>query len=118
MLTLPPNVSVLLYREPVNIHKSFDGLIGLIRNALGIDPLTPTFFVFFNRQRNKLKILYWDNDGFAIWYKSLEQGTFHLTLPFTGETSITLTRAQLAMLLEGIDFKDVKKRKRFSKKSA
>ena len=118
MLTLPPNVSVLLYREPVNIHKSFDGLIGLVRNALGVDPLTPTLFVFFNRHRNKLKILYWDNDGFAIWYKRLEKGTFHLTLPFTGEANVALTRAQLAMLLEGIDFQNVKKRKRFFKKSS
>ena len=118
MLTLPPNVSVLLHREPVDIRKSFDGLIGVVRSALTVDPLSPTFFVFFNKDRNKLKILYWDNDGFAIWYKRLERGTFHLTLPSTGETSVTLTRAQLAMLLEGIDFKNVKKRKRFFKKSA
>jgi len=118
MLTLPPNVSVLLYREPINIHRSFDGLLSLTRNAIGVDPITPTFFVFFNRHRNKLKILYWDNDGFAIWYKRLEKGTFHLTLPVNGETSVTLTRAQLAMLLEGIDFQNVKKRKRFFKKSA
>jgi len=118
MLTLPPNVSVLLHRDPVDIRKSFDGLLGIIRNGLQCDPLTPTFFIFFNKDRNKLKILYWDNDGFAIWYKRLEKGTFHLTLPFNGETSLSITRAQLAMLLEGIDFCNVKKRKRFSKKSA
>ena len=118
MLTLPPNVAVLLHRESIDIRKSFDGLIGIVRTALRLDPLTPTFFVFFNKDRNKLKILYWDNDGFAIWYKRLEKGTFHLTLPMNGEASITLTRAQFAMLLEGIDFQNVKKRKRFFKKSA
>ena len=118
MLTLPSNVSVLLHRAPVDIRKSFDGLLGIIRSSLHADPLTPTFFVFFNKDRNKLKILYWDNDGFAIWYKRLEKGTFHLTLPDTGKTSVTLTRAQLAMLLEGIDFQNVKQRKRFFKKTA
>jgi transposase len=115
MLTLPPNVAVLLHRESVDIRKSFDGLIGIVRTALGADPLTPTFFVFFNKSRNKLKILYWDNDGFAIWYKRLEKGTFRLALPFTDTASIPLTRAQLAMLLEGIDFQSVKKRKRYKK---
>ncbi len=118
MLNLPPNVSILLYRDEINIQKSFDGLVGLVRSVLHADPLSPTFFVFFNKDRNKLKILYWDNDGFAIWYKRLERGTFHLTLPHDGETSVRLTRAQLAMLLEGIDFQSVKQRKRFSKKSA
>jgi len=118
MLTLPPNVSVLLHRQPVDIRKSFDGLLGIIRSVLHADPLTPTFFLFFNKGRNKLKILYWDNDGFVIWYKRLEKGTFHLTLPHTGEASLTLTRAQLAMFLEGMDFQKVKKRKRFFKKSA
>jgi transposase len=118
MLTLPPNVSVLLHRDPVDIRKSFDGLLGIIRHSLHGDPLSPTFFVFFNKARNKLKILYWDNDGFVILYKRLEQGTFRLTLPFTDEASITLTRAQLAMLLEGIDFQNVKKRKRFFKKTS
>lgn len=118
MLTLPPNVAVLLYRDPVDIRKSFDGLVAIVRNVLGADPLAPTFFVFFNRDRNKLKILYWDNDGFAIWYKRLERGSFRLTLPESDQTRVTLTRAQLAMLLEGIDFQNVKQRKRFSKKTA
>jgi len=118
MLTPLPNSSVLLHREPVDIRKSFDGLLGIIRSVLNHDPLTPTFFVFFNKKRNKIKILYWDNDGFAIWYKRLEKGTFHLTLPVTDDASITLTRAQLAMLLEGIDFQNVKQRKRFFKKIA
>jgi transposase len=118
MLTPPPNVTVLLHRQPVDIRKSFDGLLGIIRSTLPNDPLTPTFFVFFNKCRNKIKILYWDNDGFAIWYKRLEKGTFHLALPTTGDASIALTRAQLAMLLEGIDFQNVKRRKRFFKKSA
>ena len=118
MLTPPPNVSVLLHRQPVDIRKSFDGLLGIIRTTLNSDPLTPTYFVFFNKCRNKIKILHWDNDGFVIMYKRLEKGTFHLTLPTSDEASITLTRAQLAMLLEGIDFQNVKQRKRFFKKSA
>lgn len=118
MLTLPPHTAILMYRHPVDIRKSFDGLIGLVRNDLDADPVSPTFFVFFNKRRNKIKILYWDNDGFAIWYKRLEKGTFRLTLPTDENAGIKITRAQLAMLLEGIDFQNIKKRKRFSKKSA
>ena len=94
MLTLPPHAAVLLHRQPVDIRKSFDGLLGVIRNALAADPLSPTFFVFFDKDRNKIKILHWDHDGFAIWYKRLEKGAFHLTLPHDGETSVKLTRAQ------------------------
>ena len=118
MLTLPPHATVLLYRQPIDIRKSFDGLVGLVRSVLHAEPVSPTFFVFVNRDRDKIKILYWDNDGFAIWYKRIEKGTFRPALPDDGATGVSLTRAQLAMLLEGIDFKDVKKRKRFFKKSA
>lgn len=118
MLTLPPHASVLLHLQPVDIRKSFDGLVGLVRSVLDAEPVSPTFFVFFNKDRNKIKILYWDTDGFAIWYKRLEKGTFHLTLSHSGKTGIRLSRAQLAMLLEGIDFQNVKRRKRFFKKSA
>ena len=118
MLTISPNTRISLCTSPIDMRKSFNGLLGIVRGSLRVDPLTPAFFVFFNRSRDKIKILYWDNDGFAIWYKRLEKGTFHLTLPDTGKTSVTLTRAQLAMLLEGIDFQNVKQRKRFFKKTA
>jgi len=78
MLTLPSNVSVLLHRDPVDIRKSFDGLLGIIRGDLRVDPFTPTFFIFFNKPRDKIKIFYWDNDGFAIWYKKLEAEGIHI----------------------------------------
>ena len=118
MLTLPSNVSIRLYRNSVNMGLSFDGLIGLVRNAMLSDPTNGTLFVFRNRIGDKLKILYWDNDGFALWYKRLESGTFLLPV-FQDETNTaTLTRAQLSMLLEGLSFANVRQRKRFSKKSA
>lgn len=118
MLTLPPHAVILLHRQPVDIRKSFNGLVGLVRSALHAEPVSPTFFVFLNKRHNKIKILYWDADGFAIWYKRLEKGTFHLTLPTSDQQGVQLSRAQLAMLLEGIDFQNTKKRKRFSKKIA
>jgi len=118
MLNLPPNVSILVCRESVNIHKSFDGLIGLVRSTMQADPVSPTFFVFFNKARTRVKILYWDIDGFAIWYKRLEQGTFHLTPPKNNETAIRMTRTQLTMLLEGLEPQKIMQRKRFLKKSA
>ena len=117
MLTLPPNVSILVCREPINIHKSFDGLIGLVRSTMQSDPLEPTFFVFFNKTRSKVKILYWDVDGFVIWYKRLEKGTFSMILSDNEEAAVRMTRSQLTMLLEGLEWKKITKRKRYSKKA-
>jgi transposase len=118
MLNLPPNAKFLLAEQPVNMTLSFDGLIGLVRNSLRADPLSPMFFIFLNKIRDKIKIIYWDNDGFAIWYKRLEQGTFRISLCPAEDGVIHLTRAQLAMLLEGLDFSNARQRKRFSKKIA
>ena len=119
MLNLPPNATFLFAQQPINMGLSFDGLLGLVRNTLGADPLSPTFFLFLNKRRDKIKVFYWDNDGFVIWYKRLEEGTFRLPLLVPAEDgAIHITRAQLAMLLEGLDFTQGERRKRFSKKSA
>lgn len=119
MINLPPNASFFLAQHPINMGISFDGLLGLVRDSLHADPFSPTFFLFLNRRRDRIKIFYWDDDGFAIWYKRLEEGTYRLPFLIPAEDgNVHLTRAQLAMLLEGIDFQNVKKRKRFIKKSA
>lgn len=82
------------------MRRSFDGLSGMVKSCLGEDPLSGALFVFRNRRRDRLKILYWDGDGYALWYKRLERGTF--TLPVEKASRICLSSAQLAMLLEGI----------------
>ena len=113
MLNLPPNISILLCRQPVNMLWSFKGLISIVRNTFRDDPKNGTLFLFFNRTRNRVKILYWDNDGFAIWYKRLERGSFRLPIPLSDDAAVHITRAQLAMILEGIDLLQGKRRKRY-----
>ena len=76
MLTIPSNTRISLCTSPVDMRKSFNGLIGIVRNELDADPLAGHLFVFLNKSNTLVKILYWDGDGFAIWFKRLESGTF------------------------------------------
>jgi transposase len=93
-------VRIYLYRAPCDMRKSFDGLCGLIRCELGADPLSGSLFVFCNRRRSMVKLLCWDRDGFAIWFKRLEQGCF--SLPEICAADGRIDRRQLSMLLEGV----------------
>ena len=118
MLTIPPNTRISLCTSPIDMRKSFNGLIGIVRNELGDDPLTGHLFVFLNRNRTLLKILYWDGDGFAIWFRRLESGTFRFPVQQAGVPSIEITRSGLSMILEGVDLSQLPHRKRFSQKTA
>jgi transposase len=89
---------ILLYDEAVDMRKSFEGLSTLVDAAFPGKLLTGALFLFLNRRRNLIKILVWDGDGFAIWYKRLERGTFPDCFPGCQE----LTRQQFVLLLEGI----------------
>lgn len=90
------------------MRKSFDGLCGLVRQELGEDPLSGSLFVFCNRRRNMVKLLYWDRDGFALWFKRLEKGRF--ILPAIPATDYRIDRRELVLLLEGVVPKKVSKR--------
>ena len=95
----PPTLSqIYLYDQAVDMRKSFEGLSQLIECAHPGKLLSGSLFLFLNRRRNLIKILYWEGDGFAIWYKRLEQGTFSSCFSGQGE----LTRQQFTMLLEGV----------------
>ncbi len=94
------------------MRKGFDGLSAIVEHHWSSDPTCGDLFVFSNRRRTLLKLLYWDGDGFAIWYKRLEVGTFRIP-ERNAEGRIELTAAKLAMLLEGIDFSHTRKRRRF-----
>lgn len=100
MLALTAATRIYLYRAPCDMRKSFDGLCGLIRSELGADPLSGSLFVFCNRRRSMVKFLYWDRDGFAIWFKRLERGCFRL--PDMAASDGRIDRRQLSMLLEGV----------------
>ena len=118
MLTIPSHTRISLCTSPIDMRRSFDGLIAIVRNVLEADPLADHLFVFLNRNHSLMKILYWHGDGFAIWYKRLETGTFRFPAVTDSSPSIEITRAGLSMILEGLDLSQVKKRKRFSLKSA
>ena len=103
---------IYLCTSPTDMRKGFDTLAALIREFLGRDPLSGHLFLFISRRRDRLKILYWDADGFALWYKRLEEGTFRLPRPHASRPSVELKASELAMLLDGIDLKSVKRSKR------
>ncbi len=106
-------VGIYLCTAPTDMRKGFDSLAALVREALGQDPLTGHLFLFVGRSRDRLKILYWDKDGFAIWYKRLEEGTFRLPSFKKVGARVELKASELAMLLAGIDLTSIRRRKRF-----
>jgi transposase len=113
MLTLAPRVRVFAATLPVDFRKGFDGLVAIVRERFREDPYTGDLFCFFNRRRDRVKVLVWDRNGFWLHYKRLERGTFERIVG-DGERAL-IERAQLSMLLEGIATKDTKFRKNFAR---
>jgi len=105
---------IYLCTSPADMRKGFDSLAALVKDFLGQDPLSGHLFLFIGRHKDRLKILYWDADGFALWYKRLEEGTFRLPRVSSNDASVELKGSQLAMMLEGIDLKSIKRSKRFT----
>jgi transposase len=112
VLMLPPSVRIFFSSEPTDLRRSFDGLAALVREWLGEDPLSGHLFVFRNRGGDRIKSLYWDRSGLCLFYKRLEKGIFRLP-PSTGRRSLELECVDMALILEGIDLKDAKRRPRF-----
>jgi transposase len=120
MLSLSLPGRVFLCMLPTDMRKSFDSLLGLVEQQLGQDPLAGDLFVFRSRRGDRLKLLYWDSDGLAIWYKRLEEGTFVFPTPdeqraLVGAHGLVIRPAELAMLLDGIDLGNIKRRKRYQR---
>jgi transposase len=113
MLSLPLSVRIFLCTRHADLRKSFDGLAQLVREFLGEDPLSGHLFVFRNKRGDRLKLLYWDRDGYAIWYKRLEQGCFRFPAATGTADGIGIPAADLAMILDGIDLASVKRHKRY-----
>jgi transposase len=112
VIGLPPTLRIYVATAPVDLRKSYDGLAQVARDALGQDPTSGHLFVFSNRRHNRIKMLYWDRDGFAIWMKRLEIGS--LRWPSPGADRVELTPAELAAMLGGIDLKATRKRPRYA----
>ena len=114
MIALPPQIRVFLYRLPTDMRKGFHGLVALTESAMQQDPLSGSLFIFLNRRRDRIKILYWGQTGFCIWYQQLEQGTYQLPEePREEQGALEVTRSQLSLILDGIDLTSVRRRKRF-----
>jgi len=97
------------------MRRSFDGLHALVTGAMKLDAFAGHLFCFANRRRDRVKILYWDRDGFAVWAKRLEEGTY--AMPFSEEPRREITAQELGALLSGIDLSVAKRRKRYGRKS-
>ena len=113
MLSLPLPVRIFLCTRHADLRKSFDGLAQMVREHLGADPLSGHLFVFRNKRGDRLKLLYWDRDGYVIWYKRLEIGTFRFPAVGGDSDGIEIPAADLALILEGIDLASVKRQRRY-----
>jgi transposase len=114
-LTLPPSTRVYVATGATDMRRSFDGLMGLVRDFLGGDPMSGHLFVFRNRTGDRLKVLWWDRDGLAIFYKRLEEGTFAFPAATGDDPQVEMTAADLQLVLQGIDPSRVKRSKRYQR---
>lgn len=110
MLMLPSAVKIFVCSEVTDMRRSFDRLAEMTRSLLQQDPCSGHLFVFFNRRRDRVKILFWDHGGFCLFYKRLEEGSF-----WPGEET-EVDASELLLILKGLDLSAAKQRKRFSLK--
>ena len=113
MVNLSSGSRYYLWREPVDMRKSFDGLHGLVTGQMGRDALSGEVFIFMNRRRDQVKMLVWDRSGFVIYYKRLERGRFELPALKEECRGQVLPWADLMLILEGVSLSSVRWRKRY-----
>jgi transposase len=116
MMHLPASVRVYLCASACDMRRSFDGLHALVTQAMELDAFGGHLFVFANRRRDRIKILYWDRDGFAVWAKRLEEGTYAMPFDDSAEKRREITAAELSALLSGIDLSHAKRQNRYVRK--
>jgi len=110
------NLRIFVCTAPISMSLSFDTLMGAAQQTFDQDPLSGHLFVFFNRQRDRIKILFWDADGFCIWYKRLEAGLFQMPTVAEGQPGVELTCCQLQRLLGGQDLTTGRRRRWFRRR--
>jgi transposase len=115
VLSFPPAVRIWLCVQPTDLRKSFDSLAELVRQQLQDDPLSGHVFVFRNRRSDRVKLLYWDEDGYIIVYKRLEAGNFRFPAAAANQAGISMRAADLAMLLDGVDWQNVRRSRRYQR---
>jgi transposase len=113
MLHLSSSVSYYLYTEVVDMRKGHYGLSGIVTSLMNKNVMNGSVFVFLNKRNNKIKLLQWDGDGFALYEKHLEKGTFERIISSINENNVSLTALQLQHILQGVVLKSVKQKPRY-----
>lgn len=113
LLSLPHNVNYHLYNGKVNMRCSFNGLTNLVRGELGRSPLSGDLFIFFNKRRDQIKLLMWNHDGYSIYHRRLEKGSFELPFASCEDKEIIISPQQLMFILEGVVLDSIRHRKRY-----
>ena len=103
MLRMTPSCQVYLVLGPTDLRNNIDGLLLKIKYQFRLDPFERALFVFCNRARNKLKILFWDKNGFWLYYRRLDSGTFNWPAKADGKNTLPVTEQQLSWLLDGLN---------------
>ena len=116
MLAVSSSTRIYLYMQPVDMRRSYDGLHAIVQSEFRCDIRLGDYFMFINRRRDRIKIIWWDRDGLAIFMKRLESGTVQKPICQADAKSLIIDQAQLAMLITGIDVSNIKRRKRFETK--
>ena len=109
MLSLGPGVRVVLATEPVDLRRGHDGLVTLVQSLWKVDPYSGTLFVFLGRRMDRVKVLFFSAGGFVVYYKRLERGRFSIPRVPDGASQIVLEPSSLAMLLDGVDLRAVRR---------
>jgi transposase len=115
VLNLPPSVRVFVATQAIDGRKGVDSLAAIIRSVFEHNIFGGHLYVFFSRRCDRVRIVYWDRDGFAMWMKRLERGRFHAPFSTDGQLSVAaIESAELALILEGIDLRNAKRRPRWT----
>ena len=117
MLHLSPSCTYYLYCGITDMRKGFDGLSGIIQSQMSLSALCGAVFIFLNRRRTQVKLLVWEGDGFAIYYKRLERGTYELPQAAGSSSTLSMDARQLQLILQGISLKKVVYRPRLQKRA-
>jgi transposase len=113
VLSLPPSVRLFVATQPVDGRKGPDSLMVLVRDVLRHDPLSGHLFIFFSKRCDRVRIVYWDRNGYAMWTKRLEKGRFRPTFSTGRLSSVAIEAAELALIVEGIELAGARRRPRW-----
>jgi transposase len=118
MLSLPPSVRLFVATQPVDGRKGADSLMVIVRDVFGQDPLSGHLFIFFSKRCERIRVVYWDRNGFAMWTKRLESGRFRPSFSSDGRLgSMPVEAAELALIVEGIELAGARRRRRWQPES-